>query len=61
MFLKKWCFDSFAISTRKRLCQSLLTYWKETPHSCFPVYCVKCFKNAYFEEPLQVVANNHSK
>ena len=28
--------------------------------SCFPLDYVKCFKNTYFEEPLQVAVNNDS-
>ena len=36
-------------------------YWlikKRLRQSCFPLDCVKCFKNIYFEEPLQVAVNN---
>ena len=29
-------------------------------HSCFPLDCVKHFKNTCFEEPLQVAVNNDS-
>ena len=39
-------------------------YWlikKRLQHSCFPVDWAKCFKNTYFEEPLQVAVNNDSK
>ena len=39
-------------------------YWlikKRLRHSCFPVDCVKCFKNSYFEELLQIAENNDSK
>ena len=36
-------------------------YWlikKRLRQSCFPLDCVKYFKNIYFEEPLQVAVNN---
>ena len=39
-------------------------YWlikKRLQHSCFPADWRKCFKNTYFEEPLQVAVNNDSK
>ena len=31
---------------------------KRLQHSCFLLDCIKCFKNAYLEEPLQVPVNN---
>ena len=33
---------------------------KRLQHCCFPVDWAKCFKNTYFEEPLQVAVNNDS-
>ena len=56
--------DTFAISTRKHLFRSLLlkkllAHQKETPTQLFS--CGLCFKNTYFEGPLQVAVNDNSK
>ena len=62
-FCKNGVLDSFAIST-SLLLKKVAGYWlikKRLRHSCFPVDCVKCFKNTYFEEPLQIAVNNDSK
>ena len=39
-------------------------YWlikKRLGYRCFPADWAKCFKNTYFEEPLQIAVNNDSE
>ena len=69
--LKEFCkndvLDSFAISTRKPrslLLKKVAGYWlikKRLWHSCFPVDCIKCFKNTFFEGSPQVAVNDDSE
>ena len=44
--------------------KKVAAYWlirKTLRRRCFHADCMKCFKNTYFEESLQVAVNNDSK
>ena len=64
VFLWKWCFWQFRNIHKKAYISE--SFIKKTSRliknklrqSCFPMNCVNCFKNTYFEGPLQVAVNN---
>ena len=64
--LQKWRFCQFRNIHKNAsafFMKKVAGYWlikKRLQHSCFPVDWAKCFKNTYFEEPLQVAVTQNN-